>query len=565
MTMVGAAARSNPRDPFAELSAIATEIGAAEIAGDVHALASRVAEGLFYVACVGQFKRGKSTVLNALIGCPLLPTGVVPVTAVITIVRFGPAERAIVHFEGGRQEAVDPATIADYVAEERNPENRKGVRVVEAFAPSEILASGMCLVDTPGLGSIFQQNSETTRAFVPHVDAALVVLGADPPISGEEAAIAEEIGREAPHMLFVLNKADRMSARDVAEAAAFTRTALRLRLGREIALFTISALERTEGSVTREWAALEVALTALARDAGVDLVRGAQERGHRRLAARLFREIAGQSDALTRPIADSEARVADLRQTIDDARRALGDLAYLFAAEQHRLSREFEEEREGFLKNALPAASTELDDAITADQRRGGALREESFQAAERIAQDAVRGWLEQIEPRAEELYARATDRFVALAQEFLRRVETSDAGDDAEDIGAGQRFRKRRGFYFTGLWALTSRPPGAGAIDVFRTANQRRERARRDAQAFLRRLLESNSARVANDLTDRVLESRRQLEAEVRDILDRATTSAGRALERARAAQERGADGVVRALAGLDDARRRLQEIAPP
>jgi hypothetical protein len=87
--------------------------------------------------------------------------------------------------------------IADYIAEERNPENRKRVRVVEAFAPSEILSSGMCLVDTPGLGSIFQQNSETT--FVPHIDAALIVLGADPPISGEEAAIAEEIGREAPH------------------------------------------------------------------------------------------------------------------------------------------------------------------------------------------------------------------------------------------------------------------------------------------------------------------------------------------------------------------------------
>jgi hypothetical protein len=76
-----------------------------------------------------------------------------------------------------------------------------------------------------------------------------------------------------------------------------------------------------------------------------------------------------------------------------------------------------------------------------------------------------------QIEKGQQELYARATDRFVALARDFLRRVDVSDA----DDIEIEQHFRKRRGFYFTGLWALTGRPPGAGLVDLASTSGPRR------------------------------------------------------------------------------------------
>jgi hypothetical protein len=537
-----------------QFRAIAKDIGATEIAGDATALAARVAEGLFYVACVGQFKRGKSTLINALIGVPLLPAGVIPVTAVITIVRYGDAIGARVFFEDGRSENVEPSTIAGYISEERNPENVKAVRAVEVAAPSELLASGMCLVDAPGLGSTFQQNTETTRAFLPHIDAALVVLGADPPISGEEADVAEEIAREVPQMLFVLNKADRLGSGDVAQAATFTRETLAPRIRREVRLFTVSAIERLDGTATREWPALEAALTTLAHDAGADLVGNAQERGQRHLAARLLREIEQQHDALTRPIAETKSRVTALRQTIDDARSALSDLGYLFTAEQHRLTRAFEDERSRFLEATMTAAATKFDEAVTAAARPS---REDVFRTAEQIANDAITAWMEKIEPVAEELYVRATDRFVALARDFLRRVDV--AGDD---LDLEQHFRKRRGFYFTSLMTLTGRPPGAGLVDLVRTAQKQRERARRDANAYLRRLLESNSSRVANDLTDRVLESRRRLEAEIRSTLDRATSSAERAFDHARAAFQQGTDAVEGDIARLDTARTRLQHL---
>jgi hypothetical protein len=86
-----------------ELHRAAAELGATDIAGAVAALQGRRAEGRFYVACAGQFKRGKSTLINSLFGDEVLPVGVVPVTSVVTIVRHGPRTARINRRLGGRK------------------------------------------------------------------------------------------------------------------------------------------------------------------------------------------------------------------------------------------------------------------------------------------------------------------------------------------------------------------------------------------------------------------------------------------------------------------------------
>jgi len=81
-------------------------------------LARRTAEGRFFVACVGQFKRGKSTLLNGLLADPVLPVGIVPVTAVVTVVRHGPDRSARVFMFDGDTVVIEPSRLADFVAEE---------------------------------------------------------------------------------------------------------------------------------------------------------------------------------------------------------------------------------------------------------------------------------------------------------------------------------------------------------------------------------------------------------------------------------------------------------------
>lgn len=83
---------------LSDLARLARAAGAEPLAREADALRERVREGRFYVACVGQFKRGKSALINALVGQPLLPTGVVPVTSVVTMVRHGAQVAARLRF-----------------------------------------------------------------------------------------------------------------------------------------------------------------------------------------------------------------------------------------------------------------------------------------------------------------------------------------------------------------------------------------------------------------------------------------------------------------------------------
>ena len=126
------------------LAELADEFDAEQVAADARSVAERVSEGRFYVACIGQFKRGKSSVLNALVGDSVLPTGVVPVTTVPTIVRYGSHAAARVRFEAaGGWTDIPVKSVDEYVSEEKNPENAKHVAALEIFVPSPLLATGM--------------------------------------------------------------------------------------------------------------------------------------------------------------------------------------------------------------------------------------------------------------------------------------------------------------------------------------------------------------------------------------------------------------------------------------
>ena len=155
-----------------------------------------------------------STLINALIADPVLPVGFTPVTAVPTVIRFGDQRRASLQGEDGAWQQISVSDLNQYVSEEYNPENTKGVRGVEVFVPSSLLATGMCFVDTPGLGSVFTGNTAATQAFIPHIDAALVVIGADPPLAGEELALVEAVAPQVEDLVLVLNKADRTTAEE---------------------------------------------------------------------------------------------------------------------------------------------------------------------------------------------------------------------------------------------------------------------------------------------------------------------------------------------------------------
>lgn len=201
-------------------------------------LAARLREERFHLAVLGQFKRGKSSLINALLGREFLPTSTIPLTALPTVVRWGKARRAVIVFQNGQlQEEVfaDDQSLTAYltrfVTEQENPHNREGVRQVEVEYPAEFLTGGVTLIDTPGIGSTFKHNTETTLQFLNQCDAALFIVSADPPITASEVEFLQTVKEHIHKLFFVLNKVDYFSATERKAVIAFLQKVLHEQAG----------------------------------------------------------------------------------------------------------------------------------------------------------------------------------------------------------------------------------------------------------------------------------------------------------------------------------------------
>lgn len=542
------------------LAKLADVFGANPVADEARELAVRISEGRFYVACVGQFKRGKSTLINALIGQPILPTGFLPVTAVPTVIRFDQQANARVRTGEASWKNIPVSDLKEYVTEELNPGNQKGVHGAEVFVPSALLSSGMCIVDTPGLGSVFTGNTAATQAFIPHIDAALVVVGADPPLAGEELTLVEAIGKQVRELILVLNKADRTTDAERAVASTFTRQLLRQRLHREMGpVFQVSAQERAEQrGPERDWQKLTAALQHLVDDSGYQLVRTACERGLQRLTEQLLATISEQRDALCRPVEESERRILVMKRTTAEAERSMRELGVLFMAEQQRLSDLFVDRHKAFLASVLPEAKTEFEEILqSVPLGFGPSYRRQIMKAAQQIGRGHIGPWLTLEQEEAEREYRLAALRFVEMGNEFLKKLAGAGIPELARmphalDSEAG--FRVRSKFTFMDFIELAQpASPLRWIGDAFLPLVCARAVIVNHGREFLIQLLETNSARVHSDILNRVQESRDRLEVEIRKLLHEVAQIAEQALERARKVKEEGEPAVASELNRLD------------
>lgn len=197
------------------------------------ALGERFRAARCHLAVLGQFKRGKSTLINALIGDSVLPAAVVPATSIPTFVCRGAKFSARVLFEQEPERQLAASNGAElakflelFVTENSNPHNRLRVRQVEVICPATILRDGLELIDTPGIGSTHRHNTEATFTFLPQCDAALFVLSADPPITELEVEFLKVANRKMARLYFVLNKVDYLDQKDQEAAVAFLQHVL---------------------------------------------------------------------------------------------------------------------------------------------------------------------------------------------------------------------------------------------------------------------------------------------------------------------------------------------------
>jgi GTP-binding protein EngB required for normal cell division len=211
----------------------------------LHDLFVRLAEDRFNLVVVGRFNRGKTSIMNAILGSPRLPVGIVPLTSVITTVSYGTTEHVVLRFDRSSLTSDVPLnSLSQYVTQHGNPGNIRGIKIAEVKLRAEILRRGFHFVDTPGLGSAIAENTLTTEAFLSEADAFLMVTSYESPLTEEEIGFLRSASLSARRIFVVLNKHDTVTSEERQTIVTYVRDQLRAVFGETTPqLFSVAANE----------------------------------------------------------------------------------------------------------------------------------------------------------------------------------------------------------------------------------------------------------------------------------------------------------------------------------
>ena len=201
---------------------------------------------LIDLAILGQFKAGKSSFINSLIGRPILPVGVIPVTTVIARIRYGSREQAMITYFNGTSSMISLEELGAYISEAENPSNSKDVDVVDIELPALEEYPGLRLVDTPGMGSIYRYHKDMAENWLPEVGAAILAISSDRPLSEHDLQLIEDLAPYTPRIILLLTKADLLTAEQQAEVVQFLQQTLKRKMNREYPIYLYSIHKDTE-------------------------------------------------------------------------------------------------------------------------------------------------------------------------------------------------------------------------------------------------------------------------------------------------------------------------------
>jgi Dynamin family len=203
---------AGPEAGIVELVKILQRLERPDLVQRATAAAARLKRPSTVVCVVGEFKQGKSSLVNGLLGQAICPVDDDLATSAITLVRFGEQAGATVRRRGDdgstASEAVAISDLSDWVSEVGNPRNSKQVERVEISVPSPLLKQGLVIVDTPGMGGLGAGHAAATLAFLPFADGLIFVSDASAELSAPEVDFLRRATELCPTVLFALTKID---------------------------------------------------------------------------------------------------------------------------------------------------------------------------------------------------------------------------------------------------------------------------------------------------------------------------------------------------------------------
>jgi GTPase SAR1 family protein len=524
----------------------ATAYGREDLASRLAATRRRLMDPEVRVLIVGEFKQGKSSLVNALLNAPVCPVDDDIATSVPTTVRHALEPAASVTFEPDEEhpepriEQTTMAELATYASEGGNPENRRRVRTVDVGIPRRLLEGGLVLIDTPGVGGLGSIHTAMTVAALAMADAVVFTSDASQEFTGPELEFLDMALGACPFVCFVMTKVDFYPEwkriKDINEEHLRRR-------GVTAELMPTSAFLRQQ-AVRNEDRMLNTEsgyppLVSYLRDEVV----GNAERRDVTMAVGDLRDVVGQLESSfrsEREMLEDPDRIAEVTRRLDQAREKAQELKSQAARWQITLndgiadhSAEFDHALRARMRTTLRAAEEAIDEQDPAE-----VWEEFETWLHQRVSHDLAQTYLE-LTKQTDDLSYRVAEHFADGGSavnidldpaEALRRanaitVRTQADATDPSLLGAGLTAMRGSygGFLMFGMMArmagMAMVNPATAAIGILmggKAVRDERKRQvtirRQQAKVTARQFIDDASFAAGKDLRDSLRAIQRNL-----------------------------------------------------
>ncbi len=384
----------------------------------------------FTVVVLGEFNHGKSTFINALLGAPVLPTGITPTTAVLAHVIHGARAGATLVGEDGARKTIAVGALADWLTVEgaANQAGGQGGKTattfhhVELTQPVALLENQLTIVDTPGVNDINEQRAEITYGYLPRADAAVFLLDATQILTASERQFLEEriLRSTRDRLLFVVAKTDLLDEAELAETLAFAKKHLAA-IVPEPAIFPVSAKRALAGD--RAGSGLDAFVAALGSTVAHQrrrllLDHALADAG--RVSAFVRQSLAIHRRSLELPLPELEQRIGRAHERLRSGKKVLETAAATVRAETAGLKARVRQDLADFTAQLRTAVAADIDAVEAADIRRYLSF----------FVQDTWKAWTEAEGERISAELEKLAETVIQVANENIREVLDSVATD---------------------------------------------------------------------------------------------------------------------------------------
>lgn len=509
-------------------------------------LMERLLEGHFNLAVLGQFKRGKTTLINAMLGSKLLPTAVVPLTSIITLIKYARNLHIEVLFKNGTRREITIEELPDYVTERGNPENQKEVQYVEVHYDSPYLRDGVQIIDTPGIGSIYQHNTAVTYNYLSKVDAAVFLVGVDPPISQVEYDFLNDIRKYINKIFFLQNKIDQMDEKDRMELLEFTKHVIEEKVGlKDIKIFPVSAKQALEGRLNGNQeiqdrssiSDFEKALNDfLMKGKGKAIISSALNNTLKILSDEMM-SIELEVKAISIPLEELKKKISEFNVQKERIRQDKEDFNYLLKGEEQRIISILESDLKNFVEEKVAEIVKKMEGHYRSYKDKSKTELTKAIDRAMRQEIECVfNEWLILEENKVGREFENISRRFSSKANEMITYIKklSSDIFDIEVETLSNVKTLATEGYFHYRIESLFDTTLALEVLPFVLPGFVFRKIALKRMLEQCREQLDRNAGRIRYDFLERIEKSLRRFRDELFSKIDVTLRGIESALERA-------------------------------